>query len=70
MGSNMLYKLQKIWAVLTQQNQSSYYKVFCLVLAFLFLFFFFFWLHCMVCGTLVPKPGIEPGALGSESSES
>ena len=26
-------------------------------------FFFFFWLHCSVCGILVPGPGIEPTPL-------
>ena len=23
-------------------------------------FFFFFWLHCVACGILVPRPGVEP----------
>ena len=33
-------------------------------------FFFFFWPHCEACGILIPPPGIEPQAQGSESAES
>jgi len=31
---------------------------------------FFFWLLYVACGILVPWPGIEPRALGSENKES
>ena len=34
------------------------------------IYFLFFWPHHIACGILVPQPGIEPQALGSESTES
>ena len=30
------------------------------------LFFVFFWPHCVACGILVPRPGMEPAALAVE----
>ena len=59
MGSNiMLYKLQKIWAILTQQDRTSTLKNILSSSGFSFLSFF--WLHHTACGILASTPGNEP----------
>ena len=49
--------------VLVEKNRS------CILFICLFVYLFIFRLHCVACGILAPRPGIEPmpPALGAQS---
>ena len=58
-----------LWGLKIKQSKClveswhSYYLLNVYIVMPFLSFFFFFWPYCVVCGILVPWPGIEPGPL-------